>query len=140
MVVIINAVPSAGSPLPNPASFTLSAGGKESPNGFSIQTARNVQLRQFLRGANAKQADRGNLHTTVNFSVTRYFDSIAKAEEYILLHAATIPGGGTVTFNTITGMNFYLKDSVVSTTESKQTGRTTFHSYSIVGGVVSNIR
>lgn len=94
-------------------------------------------MRQFLRGPKAKQADRGNLHTTVAFSVTRYFDNIADAEQYILLHAATIPGGGTVKFTSTSGTNFYMTDSVVSTTESKQTGRTTLHSYSIVGGVIS---
>lgn len=138
MIVTINAVASQGSALPNPSTFTLSPGGYSSPSGFTIQTARNVQTRQFLRGKNAKMADRGNRRTTINFSVTRLFDTIPAAESYILLHETTIPGSGTVVFQAVDGKKFYLKDAAVQTTESKQTGRTTMHSYSIMGGVISS--
>lgn len=138
MIVTINAVPSPGSPLPNPATFVLSPGGRESPNELSFQTTRNIQTRQFLRGPAVKRKDRGNAQTTVTFRVTRYFDTVSAAEDYILFHATTIPGGGTVVFQKLDGLKAYLTNACVQNTESKQIGRTTMHSYSLVGGLMSN--
>ena len=139
MIVTINAVVSAGSPLPNPATFVIAPGGISSPSGLSIHTERNTQVRQALRAPAARDSDRGNLQTSVTFSVTRYFPSPQLAEAFILLHASTIPGGGTVVFQTVGSINFYLTNAVIKTTESKHTGRTTLHSYSISGGLISSV-
>jgi hypothetical protein len=139
MIVTINAVVSAGTPLPNPATFILAPGGISSPNGLAIHTERNTQVRQALRAMAARDSDRGNMQTSVSFSVTRYFSTVQLAESYILLHASTIPGGGTVVFQTVGGTNYYLTNAVVKTTESKHTGRTTSHSYSISGGLISSV-
>jgi hypothetical protein len=138
MIVTINAVVSAGSPTPNPSTFVLAPGGISSPSGFSIHTERNTQVRQALRATAARDSDRGNLQTNVTFSVTRYFATVQLAESYILTHASTIPGGGTVVFQTVGNTNFYLTNAVVKTTDSKHTGRTTLHSYSISGGLISS--
>jgi hypothetical protein len=137
MIVSINAVVAAGTPLPNPATFILAPGGTMSPSGLSIHTERNTQVRQALRAPSARDSDRGNVQTTITFSVTRYFATPQLAESYILLHASTIPGGGTVIFQTVGGTNFYLTNAVVKTTDCKHTGRTTLHSYSINGGLIS---
>ena len=123
----------------SPASFALSNGGYETPDKFSIRTDRLVQTAQFLRGKQNKKIDRGNRHTAITFSVTRLFNTVPDAEQYILMHETTIPGTGLVTFRTLANGKFYLQNAVIQTTESHQTGKTTFHSYQIEGGILSTL-
>jgi len=140
MIVSINAVVTAGTPLPNPATFILAPGGISSPSGLAIHTERNTQVRQALRAPAARDSNRGNIQTAVSFSVTRYFTTVQLAEQYILLHASTFRRGGPVVFHTtVGGTNYYLTNAVVKTTESKHTGRTTSHSYSISGRLISSV-
>jgi hypothetical protein len=137
MRVVIQAQPNASGSIPSPYLFELAAGGIESPADLKINGQRNTQPFFGLRAVAAKYIDRLNARNTISFKITRLHASIDAAQTYMLLHQSTVPGGGTVSFYSESGSKFTMTDSVLQVVDQNHLGKTTFHNYSLVGGVIS---
>lgn len=139
MRIVIQAQPDATGSVSKPYTFELAAGGIESPGNLKIVPDRSTQEFEGLRADEVICKDRINLKTTVTFDVTRLHDNISDAQNYMLLEQSTIPGSGTVKFYMEDGTVLYMRNSVLKTNPSHHTGTTSFHSYTIIGGVVTSV-
>ena len=118
--------------------FELAGAGELSPDSLRINAKRSVQIGQCIRAEAARPFNRKNTQTTVSFSVTRSHADMMAAHVYMLWHEVSIPGSGNVRF---TGYNqngaetvFYFTAGSLDTTDASHTGLTTFHSYTLIGG------
>jgi hypothetical protein len=105
---------------------------------FRIANRPFAQVEPFLRALEQAVFDRGNDLTTVSFVVRREHDTVEDAELFILEHATELPGSGLVMFEaagaTGAASRRYLWASKVTAHDASYKGRTTIHSYVILGG------
>ena len=121
--------------------FCLSNGGDESPRGLSLNGKQAVQSVPLLRGDAADVYPRGSRVNTVAFAVTREHASVAAAEGFLFLHAATLPSGGSLTFlcEDVDGetVRYTADASAVASDQGTQLGATSTHRYTLVCGPIS---
>jgi hypothetical protein len=124
--------------------FWLCEDGQLAPNSLRINGRRSSQIAQILRAAAAKVWNRQNTVTTISFSVVREHDTTRAAEEYMLQHEVNIPSGGIVTFFCTDEHGaesvFYFDAGALDTTEAAQIGVSTEHSYTLLGGRITNVK
>lgn len=110
------------------------------PSDLRISGERIIQERQFLRAVQCTMQNRGNVKTVVTFTVTREHSSIQNAWTFALLHYATLPGQGTITFEAATNTGavkrIYLDNAALSVSEHQANGVRTRHTYTIQGGAM----
>lgn len=113
----------------------------DSLDGFRAGYARATQERRPLRAPHAGRYDRRGVDNAYTFRVNRLHESAGAARVFIQQHKAAlaaetattvvfdhlIPGGGT----------FTLHDAVVEAVEAEQSGATSWHTYTVVGGRIS---
>ena len=121
--------------------FFLAEGGIQSPSDdFNVDVRRVSQVVNGLRWEEAKIFDRGNVQTTITFSVYRIHDSVADAEVFILDHGANMPGSGEVEFISEgeDALVRVLTASVIEGVLCNYEGVSTNYSYTIIGGKVKS--
>ncbi len=117
--------------------FIVADSGVMGVSGFKIGVETTVQWDRPLRATNAQPRDRGNSATSISFSVTRLFTSVAAAETFILLHGKLLPKRGMLQLIAEDGKTVqksFMRVTAVPTVESSYIGATTMHSYKFVGG------
>ena len=121
--------------------FCLADGGGESPTSLSINGQQAVQSVTALGSTAADVYPRGNRVNTVAFTITREHASEAAAQGFLFQHAATLPGGGTVTFLCEDAggetVRYMAAASAVASDQGTQLGLTSTHRYSLVCGAIS---
>ena len=100
--------------------------------GWSISGRISTQPAEALRARNARVYDRGNEITTLQFEVTRLLASIEAAEQWALLHAATVARSGTLTITTGIALRMLL--SVLQEPKCTCVGCSVRVAYTINGG------
>lgn len=80
------------------AKFALCEGAREDqyPDAVSLNGERMVDVKEFLRAADAEPCARGNRVTTLSFRVVRGHDSHRAAMEFACLHEVEIPDSGDI--------------------------------------------
>jgi len=95
----------------------------------------NVQVQQFLRGAQGRVLDRGGLTNTLTFGTARIFDTTAEAETWILTYDTTTPRYGVIYCTTYAPggapVTIALGTGVVQPPERKVIGCTVLLRYTI---------
>ena len=76
--------------------FVIADHGEESPGNLSFPSQEVVQMVGRMRQANMTPIHRGNQSTTVSFNTTKQFDTITKAELYMLDLRDVVPKTGTL--------------------------------------------
>jgi hypothetical protein len=91
-----------------------------------------AQDRSGVRRAAAGQWDRGNLQTTISFTTSRLFETVAAAELWDLDYDSTFLRSGVVACTA--GANTrYLREALVQPPNRRIVGCTVFLSYTITG-------
>lgn len=124
------------------AGFDLAKGGREGPQGFSVNGQRVVQAATFLRGDASRQIARGNRTTTIGFAVARGHNTIQDAERFCLEHELDVPDSGLIILTAgegATTVSRFLTGCVVSV-ESDYEGVMTVTRYTLVGGKMLKIK
>ena len=114
-------------------------GSKEYPSGVTVQQSRQVHVASSLNASSIQAFDRGNVKTTITFCVTRQHGSIQGAQNFILSHCSSLSGlYGCAEFIEETGQITYLQNTVLSHISGSLNGVATTHTYTLVGGILSN--
>lgn len=120
--------------------FELAGHGHTSPADLRINGELVAETAEYLRATVVDVFNRGNRRTSVTFSVTREHASVEAAQLYLLRHEVNVPRSGLVTFEAEQARgSLWMYDAVLNTVSSSHVGATTLHSYSILGGEISNI-
>jgi hypothetical protein len=98
-----------------------------------IEATNQTQKVTRVRAANATFYDRLNLATTIRFSTTRTFSSVAAAEQWALDYDAAMPRTGTLVLTSTTGTR-YLHDAIVAPPAREVYGCSVALSYTVQGG------
>ena len=100
----------------------------------NIQVSANIatQSRGGVRKASAGVFNRRNLTTTVSFSTSRLFATVALAEAWVLAYDRTFLATGTVTMGTNVMLN-----AVVLPPTRRVDGCSVFLDYTIIGGAIT---
>jgi hypothetical protein len=107
----------------------------EMPAGLRLNGKRVLQVSEKYRKVDVAVFDRKNLRNTFTFQVKRRpFASLALAESFILLHEATLPNAGLITFYVGEGSEFYMRGGIDSVDLVEQMGVSTVWSYTLIGG------
>lgn len=115
----------------------LAAGGREQVANFKITSTRQVQVDPLIRADFARIRDRQNRTTTVTFEVNRLFDTVADAENFVLIHGDRVPTSGLVAFESEDGtITRWMEAAVIQTVDSSFSGVSTKHSYQMTGGEI----
>lgn len=116
----------------------LSEGGKGSPAVFATSGERSVGRQTFARAPHARMRDRGNRTNTVSWEHSREFPTIADAQAFMLLHAASIPPGPADLYVFLDdGRKLVLRDAVLETPSGERyQGVRTAHTYTATGGAL----
>ena len=105
---------------------------------FRIKPKHEVQVTPLFRGSAPFIADRSNLQHTITFEVRRLWADADTAAAYILDHAAGLIWNGTLYMQgTLGAIERSMASAQIQDPNSYQTGATTFHSYTIIGGLIS---
>lgn len=117
----------------------------ESVSGLRLVTPRQLQISPVFRAA-PKTFDRGPGAARMTFSVTRQHTSVVQAVRFILQHpgevAAQIDASGKVSLSLVYAdeqILMFFHGAKVEAVEQGFEGRTTRHSYQIVGKELSTI-
>ena len=124
---------------PGSGPVEIAGEGRDGVSEVVINGKRSTQVLQYLRGAYAKPVNRGNLHHTISFSVSREHSSNAAALKYNLLHTASMPEAGLVKFQLTDDAlveKRYLKDAQLLVTSAKVLGVRSIINYQIQGGKI----
>lgn len=117
---------------------------RERPGDLRINGQRVEQDAQFLRAAQARVFDRQNVMTTITFSIAREHASEQDAEYFILTHYADLPGNGTALLiaedSTGREKNLYLENAVLVVTDHRHMGVSSFHDYTLKGGILTDVK
>lgn len=124
------------------ASFALAEGGARSVSGFDLSAEESVDIAKPLRATYAKPFHRLNTVTRLSFSVSRVHADAITAQNFLVLHHASMPKTGTVTIviedPSGTTQNVYIANCVNLSSRGKIQGAcTTVNEYQIVGGLCS---
>lgn len=119
-------------------SYTLIAGGAESPEDQEVNAQELLQVAEALRAVSAKAYNRGNLVRTHTFQITREYASIGAAERALFEHPTQVlkTGNIVITFEPCTGSDPYitLTDATVHAYAARQTGVSIRWRYTITSG------
>lgn len=100
-----------------------------------IRMDRNFELVLPLESTDPELLDRPQRKTVITFNVTRAHNSIGDAEAYITAHEDLLPQQGLAKFITGNGGVYYsLASEIVSHQLGRELGKTTMHTYEIIGG------
>jgi hypothetical protein len=121
-------------------SYVLCDGSSASPTGLAVSEKRQTQIVQGLRWSQVKALDRINKQTTVSFEIIRGFDTLGQAEKFMMIHGSQVPDNGLATFTAFDGSSTFLAATQIENIAGKQTGATTFHTYQMVGGAVTQTK
>ena len=117
------------------------AGKNVGPDGFRISGQVSSQIAQFLRAGNAKVFNRGNLRTSIAFSVRREFSSTQAAEFWLLNHVKTVQREDTLYMfaqaESGNEIQVTVSDCVLTLTDLQHEGVSVRVSYQITGGAIS---
>lgn len=96
-----------------------------------------IQLVQPYRGTEIAQFERGNVKTTVTFSVEREHETLIAAEKY-MWDVGTLAGLYNVTFASRIESSFsrYLRDASISARKESRIGVRTKYNFTVIGGTV----
>ena len=108
-----------------------------SAGDLSIEGNNPTQRVNRVRAANAVFYDRLNLATTVRFSTTRTFSTVAAAELWSLDYDAAMPRTGALVLESTTGTR-YLHDAIVSPPDRRVYGCSVALSYTVQGGRIDS--
>ncbi len=106
---------------------------------FQVTAAVMTQALPLLRSASAGQADRGNLTTTVRFTVVRTFASHAAATLFAADHAVETPREGTLRLQTETRGCRYLQGAVLLPPSRRISGCGVSMDYTATGRAVGTL-
>lgn len=124
------------------SSTYLAAGEFESPNALRVGGQQVVQEAQLFRALQSTFYARGNHSQSISFSVVRLHNNEEDAGWFMLTHYAAIPKTGNLVFTIGSGVSersALLTNAVLQgTPEIRQEGCTTFTTYNLVGGLLSN--
>ena len=112
----------------------LADGESTSPANLSVTENRESQQATGLRWRRAKQFPRGNKSTTVTFDIERISDTLGAGEKLLMEHATLVPENGLVEFKFFDGSSMFLEATEIKSVTSSNIGKTTKHSYSMIGG------
>jgi len=109
------------------------------PDQLELDSINEVQPRKAIRAKAAKLINRGNTEQTIAFTMTREHTSHAEANEWAMVHFATIPKEGAVTFtlqkNSGTYKKMVFNDATIKAKKTTPIiGKMTVTRYTIVGG------
>jgi hypothetical protein len=108
------------------------------PFDISINARRLVQEAQFIRAAQVTMFDRGNLKTTIRFSVRRQHATVQDSEYWLLTHTYAVQEAATAIFmaESTSGsrVELYLASAVLGVSDHLYKGVGTYHTYTIEGG------
>lgn len=120
----------------------LIVGGERSPQDMTGSHREQVQAAPGVRTAGMPHHARGNTQTTLTFSGWSEHDDAFAAERFILEHHAALSKGGVVkiTAEGRAGQHAdrYLHDGKLAAHSWRQIGKSTFHNYTLVGGVLDD--
>lgn len=121
----------------------LAKGEKESVSNLRINGRRVVQPGELLRASYEAPFDRKNKRVSVSFDVAREHDNVQESERFVIDHPCELPEGRQTLLLVAVdddgrGMERYLPNAVLESDDHHYTGRTTFHSYTIVGGQITS--
>ena len=108
----------------------------EQPYDFVINHVRQIQVPNILRAVSAKNYDRGNISTTLEFKVSRRHKDVESAQMYIIQHLSILSNlSSTLTLTEEPSLTSYsLVNAVISKTSSFCEGAISTHFYKITGG------
>lgn len=111
---------------------------------FRIDGERVIQVARYTRAEASRMFDRKNRLTTVTFDVARIHADLDDAEKYILEHGEELPGQGLVTFISTSSKGQetlrFMKASCVQSYSCSYIGKSTRHSYQIIGGMMLKVQ
>lgn len=109
---------------------------QEYPEYFTLTEEHQVHIEHFLNSPQVHTYDRGNIKTTLSFSVTRHHGSVSNAQKFILTHSRQLyPISGPITFQEEDSPTRYiLENAVIQKIESTLNGTSTTHTYYITAG------
>lgn len=109
-----------------------------SAGDFRISAQAQQELIQRVRAATVKGVDRGNLSTTITFSTSRVFATVAEAFLYSLDHDGALPRAGTLILETAkpsgAAYSRHLMDVVISPPSRRVVGCSVLLDYTATGG------
>lgn len=119
--------------------YTLCAGGLESPEDLAREAADTLQIVPGLRAQYAQAINRGNRTHTLRFSITRTYADFAAVEAALLDHPADVPTNGTVEITTEGGTPIvrYMRNATVHAFAARQIGVSIVWTYTITGGEIA---
>lgn len=122
-------------------SFTLIAGGAESPEDLEVNAEALVQVAQGVRAAEARVFHRGNVQHRLTFQITRTYASAGAAEAALFEHPAEVPTEGDITITVepcdATAKVATLTDAAVHVFAARQIGRSIQWRYTITAGGIT---
>lgn len=109
---------------------------------FSVDPVIEVQTNKFIRAVEASHHDRRNIDTTISWSTTRKFNTVAEAQRWMLEYDMTMPRTGTLQMHLLSGNNNviirYLHNCVVLPPSRRATGVSVHLTYQAKGGRITN--
>lgn len=116
-------------------SFTICAGGSDSPSDFVVTTSKAVDTFSPLRGEFVIVRDRGAKSTRATFTIEREHKGVSDAEKFVLIHDELIPGGnGEARFIGEGGGFVIIPDAILRVVSNRYYGVATVTQYEIRGG------
>jgi len=111
---------------------------REQPNNWRVNGSPVNQVAQYLRAAQARVHQRGNVQTTITFQCAKEHASLQAAILYCMTHyrSMILTGTALFVFESDGGAttNEYLANASCHVSEIYPVGLTTFATYNITGG------
>lgn len=122
--------------------YQLAQEGRGGVSSFTSRPRRNIEIKEGVRRSTIRAVPRDNLKRLYSFSVSRQHESPGDAEVFVLDHESQVPASGVlrlVARNT-DGQETerFIEAAVIEVCDSSYIGSSTIHSYSIIGGEMSN--
>lgn len=113
--------------------------GRESVTGFRVVPEEDEQVVTFLRGTQIQVYPRGNFRNVVTFSMEKQHASIDLAQLYCLELGQKLVGQKILIYTT-SRKKFvrYMTVAQVKVTQNEFCGVRTYHSFRILGGLVTS--
>lgn len=112
-----------------------------SADQVTISPQAELQVAPRVRATHALHLDRANLATSISFSTSRKFSTVAEAEQWALAYDANFPRTGTLYLDTVSPLGVVTRqtmaDAVVSPPTRKCTGATVLLDYQAQGGAIA---
>ena len=121
-------------------SYTLCAGGAESPEDLSREAEDSVQIAPGLRATAVQAFNRLNRQHRLRFQITRTYSDWQAAELALLDHPDEVPTTGNVKISTEGGTPTvrYIRNATVHAFAARQIGVSIQWIYTITGGAIAS--